>query len=110
MLDESNCVHRFLCLLNLQGIECCSDRAITYHYVSPEMMITLEYLIYRVKPYGEDSNLWLETVTKPNDTSNNVSNSATDTASIAGINSRIRNYHEAYYDYNKMIDFIIFLE
>ena len=49
-----------------------------------------------MKPFGEDSNLWLETVTKPNDTSNNVSNTTNDTASMAGKNSRIRNYHKTF--------------
>ena len=63
--------------------------------MSPEMMITLEYLIYRVKPFGEDSNLWLETVTKPNETSKNVSESVTDTASMLGNKSSICHSHTA---------------
>lgn len=36
----------------LQGADCCSDTAISFHYIEPDQMYILDYLIYHMHPHG----------------------------------------------------------
>ncbi|EEB13783.1 core 1 UDP-galactose:N-acetylgalactosamine-alpha-r beta 1,3- galactosyltransferase, putative [Pediculus humanus corporis] len=40
-----------------EGFECCSDTSVSFHYISPNEMYLLEYLIYHIRPYGISQNI-----------------------------------------------------
>lgn len=35
-----------------KGPKCCSDYSISFHYVTPDMMYWLEYMVYQMRPFG----------------------------------------------------------
>lgn len=35
-----------------EGLDCCSDNAISFHHIRPDQMYSFDYLIYHLKPYG----------------------------------------------------------
>ena len=37
-----------------EGLGCCSDSAVTFHYVTPNEMYVMEYMLYHIRPFGID--------------------------------------------------------
>ncbi|CAL8127789.1 unnamed protein product [Orchesella dallaii] len=39
-----------------EGTNCCSNTAVSFHYISPKMMYAIEYLLYSLKPFLRTGN------------------------------------------------------
>ncbi|KAL1517501.1 hypothetical protein ABEB36_001259 [Hypothenemus hampei] len=61
VLDKVEWFQRMMYNPDQMGFKCCSDSLITTHYVEPQQMYLLEYLIYHVTPFGRAYNPILPT-------------------------------------------------
>ncbi|XP_017472978.1 PREDICTED: glycoprotein-N-acetylgalactosamine 3-beta-galactosyltransferase 1-like [Rhagoletis zephyria] len=50
--DKSHWYWRYIFYKTDDGLDCCSDYAISFHYVQPHYMLVLDYLIYNLRPFG----------------------------------------------------------
>lgn len=65
-----------------QGLDCCSDNAISFHYVSPNQMYVLDYLIYHLRPYGIVAHSQPLPIKLPNSDINKMIMSSTQTKNL----------------------------
>ncbi|XP_073821920.1 glycoprotein-N-acetylgalactosamine 3-beta-galactosyltransferase 1-like [Musca autumnalis] len=50
--DKSSWYWRYIFYKTEDGLDCCSNYAVSFHYVPPDQMYVLDYLIYELKPFG----------------------------------------------------------
>ncbi|XP_013102271.1 glycoprotein-N-acetylgalactosamine 3-beta-galactosyltransferase 1 [Stomoxys calcitrans] len=49
---KSNWYWRYIYYATEDGLNCCSDYAISFHYIHPDQMYVMDYLIYTLRPFG----------------------------------------------------------
>jgi len=60
LIGKDTWYYKYIFYPEEEGMACCSDHTISFHYVSPNMMYLLEYLIYHLRPYGINMNSYPE--------------------------------------------------
>ncbi|KAI8119306.1 Glycoprotein-N-acetylgalactosamine 3-beta-galactosyltransferase 1 [Lucilia cuprina] len=49
---KSSWYWRYIFYATEDGLNCCSDYSISFHYVQPNYMYVMDFLVYKLRPYG----------------------------------------------------------